>query len=65
MTQQTAEFPGRYSPFLRRQDADLKAFHEDENLALDPHIDYSGVAGISSEVKEKLAAIRPTTIVGR
>ena len=57
------EFPGRYSPFLRRQEADLKAFHEDEDLALDPHMDYSGVAGISSEVKEKLAAVGPTTIV--
>ena len=56
-------FPGRYSPFLRRQEADLKVFHEDEDLVLDPHIDYSGVSGISSEVKEKLAAVRPTTIV--
>jgi len=53
---------GRYSPFLRRQEADLKVFREDEDLVLDPHIDYNGVAGISSEVKEKLAAIRPTTI---
>jgi len=58
------EFPGRYSPFLRRQEADLKVFHEDEDLALDPHMDYSRIAGISSEAKEKLAAIRPTTIVG-
>jgi len=58
------EFPGRYDPFLRRQEADLRAFHEDEGLILDPHMDYSRIAGISSEVKEKLAAIRPTTIVG-
>jgi len=56
------QIDGRYSPFLRRQEADLKVFHEDEDLVLDPHMDYSGVAGISSEVKEKLAAIRPTTI---
>jgi tRNA uridine 5-carboxymethylaminomethyl modification enzyme len=55
--------PGRYSPFLRRQEADIKAFHEDEDLALDPHMDYSGIIGISSEVKEKLAVIRPSTIV--
>lgn len=56
-------FSGRYSPFLRRQDADLQAFHEDEDLALDPHMDYNRVSGISLEVKEKLEAIRPTTIV--
>lgn len=55
--------PGRYSPFLKRQEADLKAFHEDEDLALDPRLDYSGISGISAEVKEKLAVIRPTTIV--
>ena len=59
-----SKFLGRYTPFLRRQEADLKAFHEDEDLVLDPHMDYSGVVGISSEVKEKLAAIKPTTIVG-
>lgn len=64
MTQRMACFPGRYNPFLRRQEADLKVFHEDEDLILDPHMDYSGVAGISSEVKEKLAVVRPTTIVG-
>jgi tRNA U34 5-carboxymethylaminomethyl modifying enzyme MnmG/GidA len=58
------KFLGRYSPFLQRQEADLKAFQEDEDLILDPHMDYSGVPGISSEVKEKLAAIKPTTIVG-
>lgn len=64
LAQRMTESPGRYSPFLRRQEADLKAFHEDEDLVLDPHMDYSGIAGISSEVKEKLAAIQPTTIVG-
>ena len=57
------ELAGRYSPFLRRQEADLKAFHEDEDLAIDPHMDYGGVSGISCEVKEKLAVVRPTTIV--
>lgn len=64
MAQRIINLLGRYSPFLRRQEADLKVFHEDEDLALDPHMDYSKVAGISSEVKEKLAMIRPTTIVG-
>ena len=64
MTERVTEFSGRYSPFLRRQEADLKAFHEDEDLVLDPHMDYSRITGISSEAKEKLAATRPTTIVG-
>ena len=64
ITRRMTESLGRYTPFLRRQEADLKVFHEDEDLVLDPHMDYSGVVGISSEVKEKLAAIKPTTIVG-
>jgi tRNA uridine 5-carboxymethylaminomethyl modification enzyme len=36
---------------------------EDETLLLDPQMDYSQVAGLSSEVKERLFAVRPTTIV--
>jgi hypothetical protein len=36
---------------------------EDESLLLDPQMDYSQVAGLSSEVKERLYAVRPITIV--
>ena len=52
-----------YSSHLRRQAADLRVFMEDESLALDPHLDYSSVEGLSSEVKERLANVRPTSIV--
>lgn len=54
---------GRYSAHLLRQEADLRIFMEDESLLLDPQMDYSQVAGLSSEVKERLFAVRPTTIV--
>lgn len=36
---------------------------EDESLLLDPQMDYSEVAGLSSEVREKMFFVRPTTIV--
>jgi tRNA uridine 5-carboxymethylaminomethyl modification enzyme len=36
---------------------------EDESLILDPHMDYSTVTGLSSEVKERLFVVRPTTMV--
>lgn len=36
---------------------------EDESLLLDPQMDYSEIAGLSSEVKEKLFSVRPVTIV--
>ena len=52
-----------YSMHLRRQEADLRLFMEDESLVLDPHLDYSAVEGLSSEVRERLARVRPTSIV--
>ncbi len=56
---------GRYSAHILRQEADLRIFMEDESLLLDPQMDYSQVAGLSSEVKERLFAVRPTTMVCR
>ncbi|THH31276.1 hypothetical protein EUX98_g2911 [Antrodiella citrinella] len=53
---------GRYNLHLRRQEADLRVFLDDENLTLDPQINYDIVEGLSSEVKERLAKIRPTSI---
>ena len=52
-----------YSSHLRRQEADLKVFMEDESLALDPQLNYESVEGLSSEVRERLARVRPTSIV--
>ncbi|KAH8105159.1 mitochondrial translation optimization protein [Cristinia sonorae] len=53
---------GRYNLHLRRQEADLRVFLDDENLALDPQINYDTVEGLSSEVKERLAKVRPISI---
>ncbi len=54
---------GRYSAHVFRQEADVKIFMEDESLILDPQMDYDQVTGLSSEVREKLFKVRPTTIV--
>ncbi|KIM87906.1 hypothetical protein PILCRDRAFT_95660 [Piloderma croceum F 1598] len=53
---------GRYSAHLRRQEADLQTFMDDETLTLDPRIDYNVVIGLSSEVRERLFTVRPTSI---
>ncbi|KAI0086071.1 glucose inhibited division protein A-domain-containing protein [Irpex rosettiformis] len=53
---------GRYDAHLKRQEADLRAFLDDESLLLDPQIDYSIVEGLSLEVKERLARVRPANI---
>ena len=54
---------GRYSAHVYRQEADLRTFLDDESLALDPRMDYNVVPGLSSEAKERLFAVRPTSIV--
>ncbi|KAI0654280.1 glucose-inhibited division protein A subfamily [Cubamyces menziesii] len=51
-----------YRSHLRRQEADLRLFMEDETLALDPQLDYNTVQGLSSEVRERLSKVRPTSI---
>ncbi|KAH9475256.1 tRNA uridine 5-carboxymethylaminomethyl modification enzyme MnmG [Psilocybe cubensis] len=53
---------GLYDAHLTRQEADVKAFSADESLTLDPQMDYSTVAGLSSEIIEKLYRVKPTTI---
>ncbi|KAF5345024.1 hypothetical protein D9758_010442 [Tetrapyrgos nigripes] len=56
------DIDGRYSAQLFRQVAELKDFLDDENLLLDPEMDYGQVEGLSSEVRERLFFVRPTTI---
>ncbi|KAL0948301.1 hypothetical protein HGRIS_010893 [Hohenbuehelia grisea] len=56
------ETEGRYSAHVFRQEADLRIFMEDESLLLDPQMDYNTVTGLSSEVRERLFTVRPTTI---
>ncbi|KAH9920645.1 glucose inhibited division protein A-domain-containing protein [Fomitopsis serialis] len=50
-----------YKIFLQRQEADVRAFMDDESLVLDPSLDYTSVDGLSLEVKERLRRIRPTS----
>lgn len=51
-----------YAGYLDRQAADAEAFRRDENLRLPADLDYAGVGGLSNEVREKLAAVRPLTL---
>ncbi|KAJ3840781.1 mitochondrial translation optimization protein [Lentinula raphanica] len=56
------DIDGHYDAHLSRQEADLRHFQVDENLLLDPHMDYHAVDGLSSEVRERLLRLKPTTI---
>jgi tRNA uridine 5-carboxymethylaminomethyl modification enzyme len=56
------EIDAGYAGYLDRQAADVEAFRRDEALRLPAGLDYTAIGGLSNEVREKLAAIRPATL---
>ncbi len=52
----------RYSGYLDRQRQEIERRQSNEALGIDPQIDYSAIRGLSAEVSEKLARVRPTTV---
>jgi tRNA uridine 5-carboxymethylaminomethyl modification enzyme len=56
------EIDALYAGYLERQALDVEAFKRDEDLRLDPDLDYACVGGLSTEVREKLRAARPVTL---
>jgi len=56
------EIDAKYAVYLDRQAADVAAYRRDETLALPPALDYEDLPGLSMEVRQKLAAIRPRTL---
>jgi tRNA uridine 5-carboxymethylaminomethyl modification enzyme len=56
------EIDARYRGYLDRQDGDIRAFRQDESLALPAELDYPALTALSMEVRQKLAAVRPTTL---
>jgi tRNA uridine 5-carboxymethylaminomethyl modification enzyme len=56
------EIDAAYSGYLDRQAADAEAFRRDEDLRLPAELDYGAIGGLSNEVREKLASVRPLTL---
>jgi len=56
------EIDAGYAGYLDRQAADAEAFRRDEDLQLPADLDYGQVGGLSNEVREKLATVRPLTL---
>lgn len=59
---QQIETDAQYAGYLDRQKADIAAFRRDERLRLPENMDFLSVEGMSNEVRQKLAAARPTTL---
>ncbi|MCH7487045.1 MAG: tRNA uridine-5-carboxymethylaminomethyl(34) synthesis enzyme MnmG, partial [Proteobacteria bacterium] len=56
------EIEARYRGYIRRQDADIRAFRRDESLALPAGLDFDAMPGLSAEARLKLSRARPATI---
>jgi tRNA uridine 5-carboxymethylaminomethyl modification enzyme len=56
------EIDARYRGYLDRQDSDIRAFRQDESLALPADLDYASLTALSMEVRQKLGQVRPTTL---
>ena len=56
------EIDARYSGYIQRQEADIRAFRRDEALALPQDIDYTQVGSLSNEMRLKLGKHKPDTL---
>jgi tRNA uridine 5-carboxymethylaminomethyl modification enzyme len=56
------ETDARYAPYVERQQEDVAALRRDEATALPADLDYAAVAGLSAELRQKLASRRPATL---
>ncbi len=56
------EIAARYEPYLRRQAAEVAAFRRDEQLLLPAELDYAALPGLSGELRERLARVRPCSL---
>ncbi|MEK0085444.1 tRNA uridine-5-carboxymethylaminomethyl(34) synthesis enzyme MnmG [Benzoatithermus flavus] len=56
------EIEAAYRGYLRRQADDIAAFRREESLVLPPDLDFTALSGLSNELRQALARIRPTTL---
>jgi tRNA uridine 5-carboxymethylaminomethyl modification enzyme len=59
---ETIETDARYAVYLDRQAGDVAALRRDEAVGLPADLDYLALPGLSSELRQKLAAVRPATL---
>jgi len=52
----------RYAHYVARQEADLARLRRDQGVVLPADLNYEAIAGLSTEIREKLAAHRPATL---
>jgi tRNA uridine 5-carboxymethylaminomethyl modification enzyme len=56
------ENEARYAGYLPRQAADIRAFRREEAVSLGDDLDYGAIGSLSTELRDKLAAVRPASL---
>jgi tRNA uridine 5-carboxymethylaminomethyl modification enzyme len=56
------EVDARYASYVERQQADIESFRKDESVRIPADLDYAAISGLSAEVRQRLATLRPTTL---
>ena len=56
------EVAAKYAGYIERQEEEIARQRRNEETRLPEDLDYSAVAGLSNEVRQKLAQIRPATV---
>lgn len=56
------ETDAKYAVYLDRQAADIATLRRDESLILPDDLTYADLPGLSNELKQKLARVRPRTV---
>jgi tRNA uridine 5-carboxymethylaminomethyl modification enzyme len=56
------ETDAKYAVYLDRQAGDVERFRREETLRLPNAIDYESIPGLSTELRQKLGAVRPATL---
>jgi tRNA uridine 5-carboxymethylaminomethyl modification enzyme len=56
------EIDAKYAVYLDRQAGDVERFRREECVPLPDAIDYESIPGLSSELRQKLGAVRPATL---
>ncbi|HJU31402.1 MAG TPA: tRNA uridine-5-carboxymethylaminomethyl(34) synthesis enzyme MnmG, partial [Hyphomicrobiaceae bacterium] len=56
------EVDARYAAYLERQEADIVALRKEEDVRIPAGFDYGRLPSLSSEVRQRLEALRPATL---
>ncbi|WP_458094881.1 tRNA uridine-5-carboxymethylaminomethyl(34) synthesis enzyme MnmG [Roseomonas sp. WA12] len=51
-----------YAPYLARHQAEFTALEREERLPIPEEVDFAAIAGLSTEMRQRLSAARPSTL---